>query len=104
MPTTLDRRDHLWRELDNPTPGTSEATDFLGRDIQTGDIDYVGRELIARDWAVSEAIEVGDFRTLSGGELLKATVAGTTDGTTEPTPPGIGNTVVDGTVTWLQER
>lgn len=104
MTTTLQLRDFLWRDLDNATPGTTDAKDHLGRDIGVGDVDYVGRDLIAPAWTVSAVIAVDDFVELSTGELLRATVAGTTDATTEPTAPGFGNTVVDGTVTWLQVR
>lgn len=88
-------RDHLLRQL---TAG--DTADFIGRDV-TATLDYLGRELVLA-WAISTAHEVGDYVELSTGEVLQATVAGTTDATTEPTAPGFGNTVVDGTVTWEQ--
>jgi hypothetical protein len=55
--------------------------------------------VVATAWAASTAYAVGDRVRLSGGEVLEATVAGTS-GTTEPTAPAVGGTVTDGTVTW----
>lgn len=55
---------------------------------------YVG---VAR--ANSTAYKVGDVVSLSGGEYLIATVAGTSH-TAAPTAPAVGSTVTDGTVTW----
>lgn len=100
MVTTLKLRDFLSRSLTNATPGTSDATDHLGRAVVAGDLDSIGRDLIATVWAISTAYALGEYVELSGGEVLKATVAGTSDGVTEPTAPTYGNTVVDGTVTW----
>lgn len=101
MTTTLFLRDHLLRPLVNATPGTSDATDYIGRDVQAGDLDYIGRPLVATTWAASTAYALGDYVELSTGEVLKATVAGTSD-VGEPAAPGYGNTVVDGGVTWEQ--
>lgn len=51
-------------------------------------------------WTASTAYALNDQVTLTGGEVLKATVAGTS-GTTEPAAPAsVGGTVVDGGVTW----
>ena len=100
MVTTLKLRDHLGRSLTNATPGTSDATDHLGRDIVAADLDFVARDLISLIWAVSTAYAVGDYVDLSTGELLVADVGGTSSGTTEPTPPAYGATVADATVTW----
>lgn len=88
-------RDHLLRQL---TAGDTE--DYIGRGV-TATLDYLGRELVLV-WAISTVTAVGDYVELSTGEVLQATVAGTTDGVTEPAAPGFGNTVVDGTVTWQQ--
>ncbi|MCG7610343.1 hypothetical protein [Mycobacterium sp. CnD-18-1] len=52
-------------------------------------------------WVSSTSYDVGDYVSLLGGEELKATVAGTSD-TIEPTAPGLGNQVIDGSVVWLQ--
>lgn len=100
MVTTLNLRDHLGRLLTNATPGTSDATDHMGRDIVTGDLDFVARDLISTTWAVATAYALGDYVDLSGGELLVATVAGTSHATVEPTAPAYGATVVDEGVTW----
>lgn len=89
-------RDFLLRQL---TAGDTE--DYIGRGV-TATVDYLGRELVLV-WAISTVTAVGDHVELSAdGPVLRATVAGTTDATTEPLPPGYGNTVVDGTVTWEQ--
>jgi hypothetical protein len=42
---TMKTKDYLGRSLVNATPGTSNATDFLGRSVQAGDKDYLGRLL-----------------------------------------------------------
>lgn len=99
MVTTLNLRDHLGRLLTNGTPGTTDATDHLGRDVQDDDTDHVGRDLISTAWASTTAYSVGDYVDLSTGELLVATEAGTSD-STEPTAPAYGATVEDATVTW----
>lgn len=86
-------RDYLLRQADG-------GTDYIGRDV-TATLDFMGRELVLA-WATATAYAVGDYVELSTGEALRCTVAGTSDGTTEPTAPGFGDTVVDGTVTWEQ--
>lgn len=105
MATTTFTADYLGRDLINPSPGVSDAADYVGRDVLVGDVDYMGRALTGGPpppaWAATTAYSVDDQVTLTGGEILEATVAGTSDAT-EPAPPGIGNTVVDGTVTWQQ--
>lgn len=52
-------------------------------------------------WTATTAYAAGDQVTLSGGEVLEADNAGTS-GTTEPTPPAVGGTVVDGDITWTR--
>jgi hypothetical protein len=44
--TTTKTKDYLNRALTNTIPGTSNATDFLGRNVVTGDKDYLGRGLV----------------------------------------------------------
>lgn len=64
------------------------------------DVKIVGPAPVA--WAASTAYTVGQAVTLTGGEVLDATVAGTS-GATEPTAPAtVGGTVVDGSVTWTR--
>jgi hypothetical protein len=46
VPTT-STKDYLGTPLINATPGTSDAKDHLGRDVQTGNRDYLGRALVA---------------------------------------------------------
>lgn len=98
MATTTRKEDYLGRDLVNPTPGTSQATDSDGRAVQAGDVDYLGRSLTSKPWTATTAIAVGTVVYVAGGELT-ATVAGTT-GATAPAAPALGATVADGTVTW----
>jgi len=44
--TTTKTKDFLARNLTNPTPGTSQATDFLGRSVVVTDKDFLGRALV----------------------------------------------------------
>lgn len=52
-------------------------------------------------WAATTAYALGDRVTLTGGEVLEADNAGTS-GSTEPTPPAVSGTVVDGDITWTR--
>jgi hypothetical protein len=45
--TTTMTHDYLGVPLVNATPGTSNATDRLGRNVVTGNKDYLGRLLLA---------------------------------------------------------
>jgi hypothetical protein len=85
--TTTKLQDYLGRWLVNATPGTSAATDFLGRHVTASDHDFLGRS--------------GNTIYLSDGAVLQCSVAGTS-GASAPLPPGLGETVVDASVTWLQ--
>ena len=62
-----------------------------------------GALYVSTVWTTSGVKVLGDWiiPTVANGYKYKCTVAGTTDGVTEPTfPTTVGNTVVDGTVTW----
>ncbi len=98
MATTTRKEDYLGRDLVNPTPGTSQATDSEGRAVLAGDVDYLGRALTSKPWAATTAVSVGTVVYVAGGELT-AEIAGTT-AATAPVAPALGATVVDGTVTW----
>ena len=100
MVTTTRKEDYLGRNLANATPGTSNATDSIGRAVVTGDKDYLGRALTSRPHAAATAYGVGDVVYLAGGAELTATVAGTTGAEAPTAPASVGGTVVDGTVTW----
>lgn len=52
------------------------------------------------DWAAETAYTVGAVVKLSGGAVLEATVAGTSDAAAPTAPASVNGTVVDGTVTW----
>lgn len=105
MATTTKLQDFLGRWLTNGTPGTSDATDHLGRNVVASDKDFVGRALIfdnPTDWATATAYDVGDRVRLTGDELLEATVAGTSDAAEPDAPASVGGTVEDGTATWVR--
>jgi hypothetical protein len=44
--TTTMTKDYLGAALVNPTPGTSQATDRLGRSVVAANKDYMGRSLV----------------------------------------------------------
>jgi hypothetical protein len=44
--TTTSTKDFLGVPLVNPTPGTSQATDRLGRSVIAGNKDYLARNLV----------------------------------------------------------
>jgi len=44
--TTTSTKDYLGVPLVNPTPGTSNATDRLGRAVIAGNKDFYGRNLV----------------------------------------------------------
>jgi hypothetical protein len=95
MATTTRREDFLGRDLLNE--GTT-ATDFLGR-ATSSTTDFLGRALTSSAWVAVTAYTLGTEVELVGGADMVVTVAGTS-GASTPTPPAIGATVVDGTVTW----
>lgn len=48
MATSTRTKDYLGRALANAAPGTTDPVlDYLGREVQTGDRDYLGRALVA---------------------------------------------------------
>ncbi|UCZ58652.1 hypothetical protein [Mycolicibacterium phocaicum] len=103
MATTTKLQDFLGRWLGNATPGTTQATDFLGRAVQAGDKDFAGRSLAFSNpslWAQTTAYALNAYIRLSGGAILQATVGGTSVTGSEPAAPSVGGTVTDGTVTW----
>jgi len=98
MATTIFRRDHLLRRILNP--GTT-ATDYLGR-LTTSTLDSSGRALVAIDWPGAVANTLGQLVDIPATRIVyRCTVAGTS-AAGDPTAPGVGNTVVSGTTTWLQ--
>ncbi len=106
MPTTTKMQDYLGRWLNNTTPGTTNATDNLGRAVVAGDKDYAGRSLTFTDpglFAATTAYTVNQFCRLSTGEILQATVAGTS-AASAPSPPALYATVVSGGVTFRRMK
>jgi len=98
--TTTKLADYLGRWLGNSNPGTTAATDDLGRNVTTGDKDYLGRGLTVANpaaWAPATPYTVGTYTRGGGGQLMQATVAGTS-GAAPPTWPATkGGGVDDGT-------
>jgi hypothetical protein len=99
MATTTFRADYLDRDLQAPTVN---ALDHLGR-ATTATVDASGRALRRVIRPVSAAVTLGQEIQVTDGKRYTVTVAGTT-GATDPTPPAIGATVVDGTATLLRTR
>ena len=99
MTTTTYKEDFAGRNLTNATPGSSQAKDFLGRNVTAGNKDFLGRSLTSRPHAISTAFTKGTVVYLAGGAELTATTSGTSAGTA-PTAPALGATVTDGGVVW----
>lgn len=102
MATTLRLRDHLGRDLINATPGTTDpALDFISRQVQAGNIDHLGRGLIATARANTTAYAAGDYVEFASGKLYKVSTAGTSAaGPPAETGVDYGETLTDGTVVW----
>jgi hypothetical protein len=101
MATTLRLRDYLGRLLQNATPGTTDPVkNFLGKNVQAGNIDSTGRTLIATTRANSTAYATGDYVQFASGKLYKTT-AGGTSAASPPSETGIeyGQNLTDGTAT-----
>jgi hypothetical protein len=99
MATTLRLRDHLGRDLQNATPGTTDpALDFVGREVQASDLDHLGRDLIATVRANSTAYAAGAYVEFASGKLYKVTGAGTS-AASPPAETGVeyGDSLEDGT-------
>jgi hypothetical protein len=103
MVTSLRRRDHLGRELQNATPGTTDPVlDHLSRVTVASDKDFLGRTNIATLRANTTAYSIGDYVEFASNKLYRATVAGTSAGS-PPSETGIdyGETLADGaTLIW----
>lgn len=104
MATTTKLQDYSGVWLNNATPGTTQAADFLGRSIKASDKDFLGRALTFSQpaaWAQTTAYSLGSYCRLSGGAILKTIVAGTSVTGSAPTAPSVvGGTVTSGTVTY----
>lgn len=101
MATTLRLRDHLGRDLQNATPGTTDpALDSMGRQVLASNLDYMGRTLIATARANSTAYAAGAYVEFAGGNLYLVTGAGTS-AASPPSESGVdyGENLTDGTAT-----
>lgn len=103
MTTTTKLQDYLGRWLTNTTPGTSAATDSLGRNVGASSKDFLGRGLTFDNpsgWVQTTAYSLGNRVRLAGGQILEATQGGTSVTGSAPTAPAVGGSVTDGTVHW----
>jgi hypothetical protein len=99
MATTTFREDYLGRDLTAPA---TNALDHLGR-ATTATVDASGRPLRRVVRPISAAVTLNQEVQVTDGKKYTVTVAGTT-GATDPTPPAVGSTVVDGTATLLRTK
>lgn len=102
MATTTKLKDYLGRWLTNGTPGTTNATDSLGRNVVASNKDFIGRNLTFDNpaaWVATTAYALNDYARLPGGQIVQVVDDGTS-GASAPTPPAVGATVTDATVTW----
>jgi len=99
MATTNFREDYLSRDLVAPTVN---SLDSLGR-VTTATVDYMGRPLRRILRANTTAVTLNQELQFAGGTKYIVTVAGTT-AASEPGPPSVGATVVDGTATLLRTK
>jgi hypothetical protein len=97
--TTTSREDYLGRDLQNPTVS---ALDFLGRVVGSTS-DTFGRALRRAIRPISSAVTLNQEIQVTDGKKYIVTVAGTT-GASDPTPPAVGLTVVDGSATLRRQR
>lgn len=97
-----------WTSLENVEVGFRRASDKrnygagFATVCKTTDIRIINF-ITPKLWQATTAYVVGNKVVLSTGEILEATVAGTS-AAAEPAPPAVGATVVDGTVTWIRRK
>lgn len=102
MATTLRLRDYLGRDLLNAVPGTTDpAKDYIGRNVLAGNLDHLGRGLIATARANTTAYALGAYVEFASGKLYKVTTAGTS-AAAPPSETGIdyGEALTDGTAVY----
>lgn len=87
MTATSKLGDFLGRALVNNNPGTSDASDFLGRGVTAGNKDFIGRALTDTpqypppEWAAATAYTLGQVRRIPGTkEVQTLTATGTPAG------------------------
>lgn len=98
MATTTLRRDHLLRRLVTPA---SDSRDSLNR-ATTASVDYLGRSIVARDFPGAVAAVNGEFIDIPATRIVYKVESTGTFAAGAPTAPGVGSTVVSGTVTMRQ--
>lgn len=94
--------DRYKSSVTNEVTGTGYTA--TGVTLASKTVVYTAANSWATAWAASTARAVGDVvrPTTGNGFLYRCSAAGTSDPSTEPTwPTGIGQTVVDGTATWV---
>jgi hypothetical protein len=99
MATTTFREDYLGRDLQAPTVN---SLDSLGVPT-TSTADRLGRSLRRVIRPITGAVTLNQEIQVTDGKKYIVTVAGTT-GASDPTPPAVGLTVVDGSATFLRQK
>jgi hypothetical protein len=105
MTTTTKLGDFLGRAIRNINPGTSNATDYLGRNITASDKDYMGRSLQNTPqyppaaWAVNTAYTLGQIRQMPGTKRVETmTATGSPTGNAKVTVTKDGQTLTTGNI------
>lgn len=74
-------------------------TDYAGTKWITDDLYYPWDTMSANGWQTNHYYGSSSIVALTGGGILQCEIAGTSSGT-EPTIGALGNTIVDGSITW----
>lgn len=89
---------------------TGQALGSLGTGLEWGQLLTIGKQTYAATqaisaWTTAHAYSLNDLvvPTSANGHYYKATTAGTSHATTEPTWPTNGTTVSDGTAVWTDQ-
>jgi tryptophan synthase alpha subunit len=71
--------------------------------VTTATVDRLGRGLRRLIRPITGAVTLNQEIQVTDGKKYIVTVAGTT-GASDPTPPAVGSTVVDGSATFLRQK
>lgn len=98
------------RGVDGSMAAQGQLQASAGRPLEAGHLLTIGKQTFASTqaiaaWAADTAYSLDDLvvPTTPNGHYYKATTAGTSDNSTEPTWPTNGSTVSDGTAVWTDQ-